>query len=339
MTARSISTTSRTEADQQEGGALLFVGAVFCDLYMAGVSAPEVGAEVFADAFGIVPGGVANRAVAAARAGARSALVSSLGDDPLGRHVLELLSTEDGLDISGVEVVPGAQSPVSVSLTGPEDRSFITYEERRAPSGQALPLSLGAVAATHIGIAHGLPSWVPELRASGTTVVGGVGWDPSGEWSPEVLRRLSEIDVFVPNDVEAMRYTRTDSAEAAATALAEHVELAVVTCGPRGAIAVDSGRGIRVRADAPQVDVVDPTGAGDVFVASLMSALYGWGANGSLDLERALRLAALSASISVTGFGGATSAPRRSELHEAASRLDPTGDWGFLLDLPALAAS
>ena len=58
---------------------LLFAGSVFCDLVFAGVPVPDPGGEVFARAFRLTPGGVANRAVAASRLGARTALLSALG--------------------------------------------------------------------------------------------------------------------------------------------------------------------------------------------------------------------------------------------------------------------
>ncbi|KQS08106.1 hypothetical protein ASG04_13285 [Curtobacterium sp. Leaf183] len=252
--------------------ALLFAGDVFCDLVFAGVTAPEQGAEVYADAFTVTPGGVANRAVAAARAGAPTKLLSRLGDDVLGQHVYATLTAEPLLDTSLLTVVPGHQSSVSVALTGPEDRSFITYEEHL--DALTVPEDLGPVAATHVGIAAPLPAWVAELRATGTTVVGGVGWDHTGAWSGGVLDRLAEVDVFVPNHVEAMRYTRTDTALDAAKALAERVPLAVVTCGGDGVVAVDSANGTVVTAPTVRVDVVDPTGAGDVFVASFMAGAH-----------------------------------------------------------------
>jgi sugar/nucleoside kinase (ribokinase family) len=302
---------------------LLFAGDVFCDLVFSGVTAPEQGAEVYADAFAVTPGGVANRAVAAARAGAPTTLLSRVGDDVLGQHVYATLTAEPLLDTSLLEIVPGHQSSVSVALTGPEDRSFITYEDRLGPL--AVPAGLGAVAATHVGIARPLPAWVAELRAAGTTVVGGVGWDHTGAWSGGVLDRLAEIDVFVPNDVEAMRYTRTDSALAAAKALAERVPLAVVTCGGDGVVAVDSANGVVATVPTVRVDVVDPTGAGDVFVASFMAgAHHGW------ELTTRLRFAAASAAYAVTGLGGAASAPHPEQLRAFLRRTGAPGDWSFL---------
>jgi sugar/nucleoside kinase (ribokinase family) len=312
---------------------LLFAGEVFCDVVLAGVEAPEVGAEVFASGFAISPGGVANRAVAAARAGASTRLLSWLGEDPLGREMRTMLGAEPGLDISWVRSLPDRQTPVSVSLTSQHNRSFITYYEDLGPL--KLPVDPGPIGAVHVGVADELPAWVARLRAAGTTVVGGVGWDSTGAWCPSVMNRLGQVDVFVPNDVEAMRYTRTDSALAAAEQLAERVPLAVVTRGGDGVVAVDSSTGTVVDLPSVPVDVVDPTGAGDVFVATFMAARvhYDW------DLATQLRFAGLNASLSVTGLGGAVSAPRRADLCAYVARHRPLGDWSFLDAGPAGDAS
>ncbi|HEY8914241.1 carbohydrate kinase family protein [Lacisediminihabitans sp.] len=316
---------------------LLFAGSVFCDLVFAGVPLPEPGAEVFADAFMLTPGGTANRAVAAARLGASTALLSQLGDDALGRRVDDILSAEPELDLTWLKRIPGFQSPVSVSLTGQHERSFITYEE------EALPLEWAeggpTVGATHVGVQAELPAWVRRIRAQGTVVFGGVGWDSSGEWSESVLRRLREIDVFVPNDLEAMRYTQTDSAEDAARALGEYVSLAVVTRGARGVVAFESATGRLSEVDTIAVDTIDPTGAGDVFVASLMATeRFDW------PLDVRLRLACLGASLSVRTLGGAASAPRPAEILRFLDAEAPAGDWSTIrewaasnavVDLPA----
>ncbi|GAA1447000.1 carbohydrate kinase family protein [Leifsonia poae] len=319
--------TEQHAVSTTDGADLLFAGEVFCDLVFSGVPMPEVGAEVYADGFAVTPGGVANRAVAAARVGARTMLLSRLGDDPIGSHIHAMLDAEPDLDTRLLESVPGHQSPVSVSLTGAHDRSFITYQEDLGHL--QLPEGVGPIGATHVGIAHELPAWVGRLRAAGTTVVGGVGWDSTGEWSADLLTRLAEVDVFVPNDVEAMRYTRTDDAVTAAKVLAERVPLAVVTRGPHGVVAVDSAAGCVVEVPTVSVTAVDPTGAGDVFVATFMaSAGHGW------TLESRLRFAGLAASISVTGFGGAASAPTMAGLRSYVADRHPDGDWSFLLDSP-----
>src|SRR3569833_2337636 len=137
--------TAVTARSRPDGADLLFAGDIFCDVVFTGVTAPDAGTEVFADGFRITPGGVANRAVAAARAGGRTTIVSRLGDDPLGAYIHTVLKAVPGLDTSLLRHVPGYQSPVTVALSAAEDRtSSPTRNERarcRSPtiSGRSAP--------------------------------------------------------------------------------------------------------------------------------------------------------------------------------------------------------
>ncbi|MBA3528090.1 MAG: carbohydrate kinase [Propionibacteriaceae bacterium] len=311
---------------------LLFAGSVFCDLVFAGVPTPEPGAEVYAEAFKLTPGGVANRAVAGARLGARTALLSQVGDDALGVRVDAILSAEPELDLRWLRRKPGYQTPVTVSLTGHHEREFITYQEEADPV--EWPEGGPSVGATHVSMQRDLPGWVQRLRSAGTIVFGGVGWDSSGLWSRSILRRLDEIDVFVPNDLEAMRYTQTENAHDAARELGRYVELAVVTRGSRGAVAFERCTGRLVEVPSVTVAAVDPTGAGDVFVASFMATLgFGW------PLEQRLRLAGLCAALSVRSLGGAVSAPRPCDITQFLTAESPPGDWSTILSWAAAQGS
>ncbi|WP_170127481.1 carbohydrate kinase family protein [Kineococcus rhizosphaerae] len=308
---------------------VLLGGRLFCDLVFSGSSLPRPGAEVFADGFVLSPGGTANRAVAAARLGGRTGLFAVLGRDVFGDEVARLLAREPHLDLTWLQRSDTVRTAVTVAVTDEHDRSFITYEEDGTEVPRTWPGELPTAATCHVGLAADLPGWVATLRAAGTTVFGGVGWDPSHEWSPTVLDRLAQVDVFVPNEVEATSYTRTDDALAAAKLLAERVGTVVVTRGPLGSLAIDA-TGTLVTEPAPAVPVVDPTGAGDVFVAGLMTATrLSW------DLRNRLRFAGLVASLSVRGLGGAASAPGPADvlrfLEDSGPRegYDDIHDWAL----------
>ena len=107
---------------------VLVAGRVFADLVFTGVHAPAPGAEVYADGFAISPGGAANRAVASARLGARTALVAELGDDPIGCIVARSLRDEPDLDLRFAVQRTDYQIPISVAITDGHERSFVTYE-------------------------------------------------------------------------------------------------------------------------------------------------------------------------------------------------------------------
>ena len=69
---------------------------------------------------------------------------------------------------------------------------------------------------------------------------------------------------------------------------------------------------------------------GRVLKPGVMAARFGSGRDPGWDLETQLRFAALSASVSVTGLGGAISAPHHDDLLTFLARENPAGDWTFL---------
>lgn len=187
--------------------------------------------------------------------------------------------------------------------------------------------------------AGGDTAWIAEAAASGTKVFADVGWDATGRWDPADLDGLRHCAAFLPNAEEAMRYTRADSARAAARLLAERVPLAVVTLGAEGACAVDSSTGETAEVPALLVEALDPTGAGDVFVAGFVTGtLAGW------PLPDRLAFASLCAALSVQEFGGSLSAPGWIEIAtwwsqvkayagQAAGGREALRRYGFLDDL------
>jgi sugar/nucleoside kinase (ribokinase family) len=297
---------------------VLVAGRVYSDLVFTGVNAPSPGEEVYADGFAISPGGAANRAVAAARLGAHTALVTELGDDPIGCIVARSLREEPNLDLRFAVQHPGYQIPISVAITDGHDRSFVTYEHAgHLPSWpETTPVRVA-----HVGLGRGpVPVEATHLRARGTVLVAGVGWDPSGQWSAEFLDHLEAVDVLIVNEVEALQYTRATTVEDALEILADAVETAVITLGPGGAIAAHGTTRLRVPAIA--VDAVDPTGAGDAFTAAFMVATaWQW------ELADRLRLSSACATCSVRGAGGARSAPHPADIADLLADCCADPDW------------
>ena len=114
--------------------------------------------------------------------------------------------------------------------------------------------------------------WIAKAAANGTHIYADVGWDATEQWSTDLLDQLRLCHAFLPNEGEAMAYTRTDSAVAALGTLSELVPVAVVTRGGDRAMAVDQTTRGYPEVPAPAVDVVEPVGAGDVFGASFVAS-------------------------------------------------------------------
>ncbi|MFC7329238.1 carbohydrate kinase family protein [Marinactinospora rubrisoli] len=324
---------------------LALSGTVFFDIVLTGLAAPPAsGTEVGAEGMGSCPGGVANLAVAAARLGLRTAVAAAFGEDVYGDFCWETLSGQESVDLSASRRIPNWHSPFTVSLAYRGDRSMVTHEH---PS--PIPLDLMAhelpparAAFVSLSADSGVPEWALRQAANGARIFADVGWDDSQTWSGSVLDQLQHCHAFVPNAIEAMSYTRTGSPASALAALADHVPVAVVTDGPRGALAVDQTTGESAEVEGLVLDAVDTTGAGDVFGASfIVGTLAGW------PLEQRLRFANLCAALSVQHTGGSLSAPGWADIAAwwgplAGNAVSNGGgggapqlarDYGFLADL------
>ncbi len=105
------------------------------------------------------------------------------------------------------------------------------------------------------------------------------------------------IDLIFANEAEAMSLTETADLESAIAALAPKVETLVVTLAEKGALAIRDGDRVTVPAE-PVEQVVDTTGAGDLFAAGFFH-----GQAQGRDLETSLKLGALCAAEIIGHFG------------------------------------
>ncbi|MFI8091834.1 carbohydrate kinase family protein [Streptomyces sp. NPDC086080] len=285
-------------------------GTVFLDIVFTGLdSAPVRGTESWARGMGSSPGGVANMATALARLGLRTSLAAAFGDDHYGEYCWDTLERGEGIDLSLSRTVPGWHSPVTVSMAYEGERTMVSHGHEPPPEEPAPdcpPRARAAVASLTPG--RGAP-WIAQAARKGTRIFGDVGWDDSGEWDLARLPDLAHCEGFLPNAAEAMRYTGRNCPRAAAHVLAEHVPVVVVTLGAEGAYAVDRRTGETASVPAIEVEALDPTGAGDVFVAGFVTgSLAGW------PLADRLAFAGLTAALSVQEFGGSLSAPGWTEV-------------------------
>ncbi|MFF8383485.1 carbohydrate kinase family protein [Streptomyces kanasensis] len=285
---------------------VFLTGTVFLDIVFTGLdSAPVRGTETWARGMGSSPGGVANMATALARLGLRTSLAAAFGDDHYGEYCWDALAHGEGIDLSRSRTVPGWHSPVTVSMAYDGERTMVSHGHEAPPPEGSVPTCPPRARAAVASLVPGRPEeWVAGAARHGTRIFADVGWDETGRWDLGALAELEHCGAFLPNAEEAMRYTRTDCPRAAARALADRVPLAVVTLGADGAYAVDGATGETAEVPAISVTALDPTGAGDVFVAGFVTGtLAGW------PLADRLAFAGLTAALSVQEFGGSLSAP------------------------------
>jgi sugar/nucleoside kinase (ribokinase family) len=308
---------------------ILVAGEINPDLVLSGDVIPEFGqVEKLVDSATLTIGSSsAIFACGAARLGLKVAIVGVCGDDFFGRFMLEELTRRD-VDVSGVIVDPDHPTGLSVILTRPAgdipgDRAILTHlgTMDRLQAGQVTDELLRKARHLHVAsyflqtaLRPGYPQLLQRAHALGLTASLDTNWDPTGKWSGfEEL--LGQVDVFLPNQNEAMAISGAPTAEAALQALSQKCPVVAVKCGHAGALARRAGE--TACAPALPVQVVDTTGAGDSFDGGF---LYGW-LNG-WGLEKALVLAAACGSLSTRAAGGT---PAQATLEEAMRYVSSSG--------------
>jgi 5-dehydro-2-deoxygluconokinase len=301
---------------------VLTMGRIGVDVYplQTGVSLREV------QTFGKYLGGSAtNVAVAAARHGRRSAVISRTGEDPFGEFIHDALR---GFGVDDRYVTPVTHLPTPVTfceIFPPDDFPLYFYRFPKAPDLEIHADELDMAAVREAGIfwvtGTGLsqePSrdaTLAALRArakSGTTVFDldyrPMFWpfrDEARRWYEEAL---PHVTVAVGNLDECETAVGTRDPHAAAQALhAAGVELAIVKQGPAGVLASDGTTEVVV--PPVPVEVVNGLGAGDAFGGALCHALLaGW------DLEHSMRFCNAAGAIVAGRLACAEAMPTTDEV-------------------------
>ncbi|TCO32774.1 ribokinase [Kribbella steppae] len=282
---------------------VVIVGSANVDLVLPVQRIPRPGETVLSGVMTRGPGGKgANQAVASARAGARTAIVASLGMDDAG----DLL--RDALSGAGVDL-----SLVSSSSSTPTGTAIITVDDSGENSIVVAPgangeLTLSEEAARVVGRAKIVLSQleipfatVQEAAATSSYFI--LNAAPAAELSDDLL---ADVDLLVVNETEAEMIAGADR-----SALLKRVPAAVVTLGGAGAVILTRG-GDEIEVPGVQVDVVDTTAAGDTFCGVLAAALSAVSATDPItasDLTNAVRRANVAASLSVQAAGAIPSVP------------------------------
>ena len=315
-----------TARQDPEGVSVVVLGGINMDLVSMMERFPQAGESVVGSRFLTYPGGKgANQAVAAARMGARTAMVGRVGDDLFGPQLVASLEAS-GIDVSGISVSPGVSSGIAViDIDGSAQNRIIQIlgandtcgpDEARAVTRSLIRASTVLL---QLEVSLDLSMQVASDAASqGKRVV----LDP-GPVRPEPLREefFQYCHVFTPNETEAQALlgfpvVDPDSAERAARWLVDRgVELAIIKLGAQGAYYATGGGGAYV--PPFKVEAVDSVAAGDAFNGALAVAL----AEGQ-EIPQAVRTASAAGALAVTKTGAQDSMPTRAEV-EALLREQP----------------
>lgn len=309
------------------------VGSFMKDLVASAPRRPRPGETLHGTGFAEYLGGKGvNQAVAAARMGARTAIVGTLGQDRYGEEFLELLA-EHGVDSQAVERHPRLGTGVGLPVVLPDGSNSIIIVSR---ANEAItPATVRARSDVITGcrvltaqLELPLDATRAALRlateAGVTTIL-----NPAPAAGPLEEALGAVVDILVPNEVEAEALTGVgcdeDNLAGIAGKLADAWGLrgCVITLGARGAFVLDrtADAETTVRVSPHQVDTVDTVGAGDAFCGALAAALAA-----GQSLVAATRLANAAGALSTTRSGATSSLPARGEV---LALLEPSPSTGI----------
>ena len=311
---------------------LITMGRIGVDIYplQDGVGLEDV--ETFGKYLG---GSATNVAVAAARHGRRTSVITATGADAFGRYLHNELARL-GVGNSHVKTVEGLNTPVTFcEIFPPDDFPLYFYRDPIAPDLTLTELDLdpGAIADARIfwttvtGLSRE-PSRAAHhaaYRARGKkplTVLDldyrPMFWPSAAEATEAVGEVLGQVTVAIGNKEECEVAVAETEPDRAADALLERgIELAVVKQGPKGVLA--KTRDERVEVPPYPVRVVNGLGAGDGFGGAVCHGLLsGW------SLERTLRFANVAGAIVASRRECSTAMPTTGEVDAVLNEMDLT---------------
>lgn len=243
-------------------------------------------------------GAVATAMVALARWGVLSGFVGKAGDDERGRHIQRTLADE-GVDTSNFVLQPGAVSQLAMVIL----EQHTARKQRVYTRGSVEPLSGDEVSESYLDgvellLVDGVYRDAERKLIQGARERGIKVMLDAQTNSPAMVESVSHCDILVASERFASQFAGVGELKSLCSALLEKgPSLAFVTLGDEGCACMGEERDL-CRADPYSVDVVDTTGAGDVFHAGVIfGVLHGW------TLERIARFANVAAGLTCTGIG------------------------------------
>lgn len=302
---------------------IIVFGSINMDIFMSVKHLPQPGETVISPAYEMSPGGKgANQALAAARSGAKVAMIGRVGNDGMGARVLNNLRRA-GVMTSGI-----AQSE--------QDTGCAVIARDKDGENQIL-VALGANAdVVHDQIPDDIlgkrnmvmmqneilpeENWKIIDRASRLGATTMLNLAPAIFIPEDVLKKL---DYLVVNQIEArqiaakMNIPVEDHESQIALALSNMGNLTcIITMGERGSFAVTpDGQEIHVPA-LKLTNFVDKTGAGDAYCGTLAAALHA-----DLSLVEAMKRAAVAGSLTCMNKGAQPSFPYLGDIEENLAQL------------------
>ena len=293
-------------------------GSLNMDVIVQSKRRPLAGETILDGKVSFLPGGKgSNQAIAAARLGARTAMLGAVGADVFGKTLRDVLA-DNGVDAAGVTVVRGETTGVAViqvaegdnaitGAAGANARFAKPMIGRKPRKGEIWVAQFETPLATTDAVFR-------RARAAGARTILNLA-----PMLRHPKRLLKFVDIAVLNEIELAQATGIKITSTSSQTL---IAAACCKLGPTTVIATLGGRGLVmvspdgvVALPAFKAKVVDTTGAGDCFVGALAARLL----SGASVIDAA-RYANAAAACSVERLGATPSMPIPKEVAARLAR-------------------
>lgn len=264
-----------------------------------------------------------NVAVGLSRLGTPTVLAAQLADDAHGSLLRRHLAESD-VQVDVLEPAPERTSTATATLDDSGNASYV-FDLTWDPASLPDPAGFEAVHVGSLGaaLAPGAQR-VADLVATADAIGAAVTFDPNVrlavEPDPALWRRAFAAiapyaRVIKMSDEDAAVLFPDEEPADLATRLGASATLVAITLGGKGAVV--GGGGLVASVDAPPTTIVDTIGAGDSFMAAMLSwcAAYSWPSADQLDVTELADLAGFAAQVAaITCSRAGADPPRLNEL-------------------------
>jgi ribokinase len=296
-------------------GEIIIVGSANTDMVVKADKLPLPGETKLGGNFFMNAGGKgANQAVAAARMGGNITLVTKVGNDIFGKQTIDGLKKEN-IETGYAFIDERTPSGIALIMVNKEGQNCIVV----APGANANLLTADIEKVKNIREAEiilmqleipmeTIAAVARNAKANGQRVI--INPAPAQKLEDELLNGLFLI---IPNETEASLLTGitveddATASQAASIFLNKGVQNVIITLGEQGAYFQNDT--LKLKINAPIVQALDTTAAGDTFCGSIAVAI-----TEKMDWEKAIKFAVAAASISVTRLGAQSSIPYKKEI-------------------------
>jgi len=294
------------------------VGSFMMDLITKTPRFPQPGETIAGHSLVTLPGGKGfNKAVAAARAGAKASMLGCIGNDAFGKEFQEWMHKEN-ISSDGLKISTDAGTGVGLPMVNDDGQNAIVivpqanlnfHESDVRNFAHVIENSKTVVMELEIPDDANLAAAKIAHKAGATVILNPAPFRPLSD------ALLQNISILVPNETELEQMAKNlgieiGSIEAMAKAIkAKYNFDLIVTLGEEGALIVTDNNCVKV--NGYTVNAIDTVGAGDTFIGNFASNI-----SRGVAITDAVELANAAAALSVTRVGGAAATPTVKELEE-----------------------